>query len=87
MADRVLIDTCIWATVFSKPNSTENRTVDQLIEQDLVIVVGPVLAEVLYGFRRREQADWAASRLKNLGWIDWRKLRVLWSRLRADRGI
>jgi len=70
MVDRVLIDTCIWAAVFSKPNSSENRTVEQLIEQDRVVVIGPVLAEVLYGFRRREQADWAASRLKNFGWIE-----------------
>lgn len=89
MADRVLIDTCIWATVFSKPNSTENRTVDHLIERDRVIVVGPVLAEVLCGFRRREQADWAASRLKNLGWIDvqwddWREAAALGRQLAAN---
>lgn len=87
MADRVLIDTCIWATVFS--NSTENRTVDQLIEQGRVVVIGPVLSEVLYGFRRREQADWAASRLKDLGWIevqwdDWRKAAALGRQLAAN---
>jgi predicted nucleic acid-binding protein len=29
-----------------------------------------VLTEVLYGFRRQEQADWVASRMKNLGWIE-----------------
>ena len=49
MADGVLIDTCIWATTFSKPNSRENRTVEQLIEQDRVVVIGPVMAETLYG--------------------------------------
>ena len=77
MPERVLIDTCIWARVFAKPNSAENRTVEQLIEQDRAVVIGPVLAEVLFGFRRSEQAVWAASRLKSLGWIevewdDWR---------------
>lgn len=73
MADPVLIDTCIWAAVFSKAGSREKRTVDQLIEQDRVVVIGPVLAEVLYGFRRPEQAEWVASRMRELGWleVDW----------------
>ena len=89
MADRVLIDTCIWATVFAKPESPENRTVSELIEDDRVVVIGPVLAEVLVGFRRREQADWAASRLKNLGWIvvewdDWREAATLGRQLGAS---
>lgn len=88
MDERVLVDTCIWATVFAKPNSTENRIVEQLIEQDRVVVIGPVLAEVLYGFRRREQADWAASRMRNLGWRevewdDWREAAALGRRLAA----
>jgi predicted nucleic acid-binding protein len=42
-----------------------------------VAVLGPILAEVLIGFRRRDQADWVASRLKlahyvELSWNDWR---------------
>ncbi len=40
MADRVLIDTCIWAAVFARPNSPENQTVSQLIEDDRVVVAG-----------------------------------------------
>jgi predicted nucleic acid-binding protein len=88
MADGVLIDTCIWATTFSKPNSRENRTVEQLIEQDRVVVIGPVMTETLYGFRRAEQADWAASRLKKLGWLDvpwddWRNAAALGRQLAA----
>jgi hypothetical protein len=73
MADRVLIDTCIWAAVFSKSGSKEKQTVDRLIEEDRVVVIGPALAEVLYGFRRPEQAEWVASRMKDLGWleVDW----------------
>jgi predicted nucleic acid-binding protein len=70
MADRVLIDTCIWASVFAKPGSLEHHTTERLIEEDRVVVIGPVLTEVLYGFKRREQAEWAASRLRNLGWLD-----------------
>ncbi|MEO8498220.1 MAG: PIN domain-containing protein [Planctomycetota bacterium] len=89
MPERVLVDTCIWASVFAKPNSAENRAVEQLIEHDRVVVIGPVLAEVLCGFRRSEQADWAASRLRNLGWIevewdDWRQAAAFGRQLAAN---
>jgi len=70
MADGVLVDTCVWAAVFSKSESDHRQTVDRLIEQDRVVVIGPILAEVLYGFRRAEQAEWAASRMKELGWLE-----------------
>ena len=88
MVDRVIIDTCVWATVFAKPSAPERHTTDQLIEQDRVVVIGPVLTETLYGFRRREEADWAASRLKNLGWVelewdDWREAASIGRQLAA----
>jgi predicted nucleic acid-binding protein len=88
MADRVLIDTCIWAGVFAKPGSREHHAAERLIEEDRVVVIGPVLTEVLYGFKRREQAEWAASRLRNLGWIDvarddWEKAASLGRQLAA----
>ncbi len=88
MAEPVLVDTCIWARVFAKPGSNEHRIVEQLIEQERVVMIGPVLTEVLYGFRRQEQADWVASRLKNLAWIeveweDWREAASLGRRLAA----
>lgn len=89
MDERVLIDTCIWATVFSKPRSVVNRAVEQLIKQGRVVVIGPVLTEVLYGFRRSDQADWASSRLKSLGWMeveqsDWREAAAIGRKLAAD---
>ena len=88
MADRVLVDTCIWASLFANRDSLVRTRVRRLIEQDRVVVIGPVLAEVLYGFRRQEQADWAASRLRELGWIDvqwddWREAAALGRRLAA----
>ena len=55
---------------FAKPNSAEKRAVDDLIDADRVVLVGPILAEVLVGFRREEQSQWAASRLKMAHWID-----------------
>ena len=67
----------IWAPFFSKPGSPEKIAVDQLLDTDRVALLGPILAEVLLGFRRKDQADWVASRLKlahyvEAGWDDWR---------------
>lgn len=70
MDGAVIIDTCVWASFFAKPNSAEKRAVDDLIDADRVLMLGPILAEVLVGFRREEQAQWAASRLKMADWID-----------------
>jgi len=77
MEDWVLVDTLIWASFFTKPNSREKRAVDELIDADCVALVGPIVAEVLLGFRRKEQADWVASRLRlahyvDATWDDWK---------------
>jgi predicted nucleic acid-binding protein len=73
-----------------RPESRENPTVSQLIEDDRVVVIGPVLAEVLVGFRRPEQADWTASRLRKLSWFaidwdDWREAAALGRQVAASR--
>jgi len=77
MEDWVFVDTCIWASFFTRPSSREKLAVDDLLAQDRVALVGPVVAEVLRGFRRQEQADWAGSRLRlahyvTADWDDWR---------------
>ncbi len=76
MEEWVFVDTCIWASFFAKPTSPEKAVVDDLLDADRVALVGPVVAEVLLGFRRQDQADWIASRLKAAhyvegGWNDW----------------
>jgi predicted nucleic acid-binding protein len=77
MDDWVFVDTCIWASFFSKPDSPEKAAVDRLLDADRVALIGPIVAEVLVGFRRKDQADWVASRLKlthyvEASWDDWR---------------
>ena len=89
-ADWVLIDTGVWSAFFSKPGSREKRAVDVLLDEDRVALTGPVLAEVLRGFRRTEQADWVASRLRLAHylepiWEDWRNAAAL-ARELAARG-
>jgi len=76
MDDWVFVDTCIWASFFGKPGSPEKVAVDDLLDADRVAVVGPIVAEVLLGFRRKDQADWVASRLRlahyvEVKWDDW----------------
>ena len=76
MNEWVFVDTCIWASFFRKPGSPDKAAVDDLLDSDQVAIVGPVLAEVLVGFRRKDQADWVASRLRmthyvEAHWDDW----------------
>jgi predicted nucleic acid-binding protein len=83
MADWVIVDTCIWASFFDKPSSPEKVGVDELLDADRVALIGPIVAEVLLGFRRKDQADWVMSRLQlahyvEVEWDDWRRA--------ADRG-
>lgn len=77
MEEWVFVDTCIWASFFSKADSAEKAAVDELLDADRVALLGPILAEVLLGFRRKDQADWVASRLRSThyfeaSWNDWR---------------
>jgi predicted nucleic acid-binding protein len=90
MEEWVFVDTCIWASFFSKPGSPEKSAVDDLIDADRVALVGPIVAEVLLGFRRKSQADWAASRLRYahysaVDWDDWRNAAELGRELAAKR--
>ena len=75
--DLVLIDTCIWVPFFNRPQSAVKRAVDELLDEDRAALIGPVLAEILWGFQRHAQADWVASALRGLHyleltWDDWR---------------
>jgi predicted nucleic acid-binding protein len=73
----VLVDTCIWVPYFDRPHSREKCAVDELLDEDRVALVGPILTEILLGFRREEQADWVASELRGahfleITWDEWR---------------
>jgi predicted nucleic acid-binding protein len=82
----VLIDTCIWVPFFNRPQSAEKRAVDALLDDDRAALLGPIVTEVLIGFRRDEQADWVASVLRGLHfleptWQEWRAAAQLGRRL------
>ena len=89
MEDWVFVDTCIWSSFFGKPASPEKSAVDALLDADRVAILGPILAEVVIGFRRKDQADWVASRLRmahyaEAGWSDWRAAANLGRALAAN---
>jgi len=82
VVDLVLVDTGIWSSFFSKPASPEKRALDILLDEDRVALTGPILAEVLRGFRRTDQANWVGSRLRlahyvEPTWEDWRQAATL----------
>src|SRR6266481_4063847 len=88
MDDLVIVDTCIWASFFGKPGSLEKSAVDVLLDSDRVALVGAIVAETLLGFRRKDQADWVASRLRmahyvEADWNDWRAAAELGRELAA----
>jgi hypothetical protein len=46
MEEGVFVGTCIWASFFRKPGLPEKRAVDELIDDDRVALMGPILAVV-----------------------------------------
>src|SRR5438093_1508907 len=89
MEDWVFVDTCIWSSFFAKPASPEKAAVEALLDADRVALIGPIVAEILLGFRRKDQADWVASRLRlaheaDVGWKDWRAASDLGRELAAN---
>jgi predicted nucleic acid-binding protein len=88
-SDLVLIDNCIWVGFFNRNQSAERITVDPLLDDDRAAITGMILAEILQGFRRDEQADWVAPSLKGLHdpeptWDDWRVAAKLGRQLVAN---
>jgi predicted nucleic acid-binding protein len=86
--DAVLVDTCVWVPFFNRPQSAEKHIIDGLLDDDRVALIGPVLAEILIGFRRDEHAEWIASLLRRLHWLDvswdaWRGAARLGRKLKA----
>lgn len=64
MASLVLIDTCVWVPFFSRKASLHKSAVSELLDEDRAAIIGPILSEILLGFKRNEEADWVASALE-----------------------
>lgn len=57
-------------SLFQSAQFQGERLVDDLLDDDRGALTGPILAEVLLGLRRDEHADWVASVLRGLRWVD-----------------
>jgi predicted nucleic acid-binding protein len=78
----------MWVPFFGRPQSAVKAVIDQLLDDDRVALIGPILTEVLIGFRRDEQADWVSSVLAGLHfleptWDEWRLAAQLGRSLKA----
>jgi predicted nucleic acid-binding protein len=85
----VLIDTCSWAPFFNRRNSAEHRAISRLLHHDRALLTGPIVAEVLQGFRNEAQARYVASLLRGVSyeeptWADWQEAARLSRRLAAN---
>ena len=53
----VVADTSVWISFFNRPNSTEKKALDTLIDEDELALVGVVLAELLQGCRGAKERE------------------------------
>jgi tRNA(fMet)-specific endonuclease VapC len=85
----VLVDTCIWVPFFNRPQSAEKKAVDDLLDDDRAVLIGPIITEILQGIPREAQANYVASLLRGMrcletSWDDWIEAARLGRRLAAD---
>jgi predicted nucleic acid-binding protein len=66
----VLIDTCIWVPFFNRPQSSEKKVVDRLLDDDRASLIGPVVAEILQGISREGSARYVASLLRGVHYVE-----------------
>jgi predicted nucleic acid-binding protein len=79
----------MWVPFFNRPQSPVKRAIDELLDEDRAALIGPIVAEILCGFRHDAQADWVASVLRGvryleLSWNDWRAAAQLSRQLAAQ---
>jgi predicted nucleic acid-binding protein len=89
LPELVLIDTCMWVPFFNRPRSPIKLVIDELLDEDRGGLIGPVVTEILCGFRRDAEADWVSSILRGVyylevTWEDWRDAAKLGRRLAAQ---
>jgi predicted nucleic acid-binding protein len=73
---------------FNRPRSSAKQAIDQLLDEDRAALIGPILTEILLGFRHDNQADWVSSVLGGLHyleptWNEWRMAARLGRSLKA----
>ena len=62
----VIVDTSVWIQAFTARSTAEHKELDGLLNQNQVVMVGPVLAEILQGARNVEEFELLRIRLAAL---------------------
>lgn len=63
---KVIVDTCVWSSVLRKQplkSSSKDKLLEQLIETDQVIMLGPIRQELLSGIKDDKKFDDLKSKL------------------------
>lgn len=66
----VIVDTSVWATYFNRRESPEKVEVDQLLDEDEVLVVGPILSELIQGTRSEKEKKLIIEGLDALPYVE-----------------
>ena len=66
----VIADTTVWIEFFNDPESEEKHVIDLLIDEDELVLVGPVLAELLQGCRTMAEAGAVLDHLAALRFLE-----------------
>jgi predicted nucleic acid-binding protein len=89
--NKVVIDTSAWIDFFRNQTGSVGDAVARAIEQDLAVLTGPVLSELLQGVKNRRESQTLAELFGVLPFVevirnDWEEAGELLRRLR-QRGI
>ena len=66
----IIADSSIWIDFQRDPDSEAGRELDQLLDADEVVMVGPVLTEVLQGARSGGELEFFSSHLTALLFLE-----------------
>lgn len=66
----IIADSSIWIDFQRDPDSEAGRELDQLLDADEVVMVGPVLTEVLQGARSEGELEFFSSHLTALLFLE-----------------
>ena len=67
--DLVLVDTCVWVSYFQRKSSPNKQAVQDLINQDRVRIIAPIVFEILRGIKHKSQTNWLGAELRKLSEI------------------
>ena len=66
----VIVDSSIWIRYLRDPKSFDGQVMDGLLVRREVTMVGPVLVEILQGFRSDQEFSYFQERLSKLEFLD-----------------